>query len=88
MGETVRISHTSDMIINDLVSLTGKSKIAVLDEALESYYFHLSMKVIQDQYKNLKSNSKQWKEELTERNELEGTLMDGLENDEDFKGFE
>lgn len=79
MASTVRISSHSDEIINELAAETGKSKIVIIDEALESYRFKERMRLLDEQYEKLRSDEKAWQQELTERAELDGTTGDGLE---------
>ena len=81
MALTARISQNSDLIIQDLVLKTGKTKIEIINEALESYRYQERMRMLNEQYERLRSDKKAWEQELTEREELEGTLMDGLENE-------
>jgi hypothetical protein len=78
MAHTARISPTSDAIIHELANKTGKSKIVIIEEALESYRFRERMRLFNESYEHLKADKKKWAEELKDRNELEGTLMDGL----------
>lgn len=82
MALTARISPTSDAIIHELASATGKSKILIIEEALESYRFHERMRLFNESYGKLRSDKKRWDEELEERKELEGTLRDGLYDDQ------
>lgn len=77
MSLTARISSDSDRIIKELVDMTGKSKIKIIDEALKSYRFRERMRVLNEQYEKLRLNKKAWGAELQERKELEGTLADG-----------
>jgi predicted DNA-binding protein len=79
MGSTVRISSRSDQIIDELVEETGKSKIVIIDEALECYRFKERMRLLDEQYEKLRSDPNAWKQEEEERKELDGTLNDGLE---------
>ena len=81
MSTTVRISNNSDVIIQDLVRKTGKSKVEIIDEALESFRFHERMRILNDQYEALRLDEHAWGQELKDRKELEGTLADGLENE-------
>ena len=81
MALTARISQNSDAIIQEIVSKTGKTKIEIIDEALESYRYHERMRVLNEQYESLRSDEKAWGEELKERQELDGTLIDGLDNE-------
>ncbi|MBA3720849.1 MAG: ribbon-helix-helix protein, CopG family [Parachlamydiaceae bacterium] len=81
MALTARISPHSDAIIHELVNKTGKSKIEIIEEALESYRFRERMRLFNESYERLRSNKKEWAKELADRDELEGTLMDGLEDE-------
>jgi predicted transcriptional regulator len=81
MALTVRISSASDAIIHELVNKTGKSKIEIIEEALESYRFRERMRLFNESYDRLKADKTAWAQELEERDELEGTLMDGLEDE-------
>ena len=79
MGQTVRISPESDDIIKELAAKKGKSKIIIIQEALEAYRFADRMQQFNESYERLRSDPEAWKQELEEREELEGTLMDGLD---------
>lgn len=81
MALTARISPASDAIIHELVAKTGKSKIVIIEEALESYRFRERMRLFNESYERLRANKKMWASELKEREELEGTLNDGLEDE-------
>ncbi len=60
---------------------TKKTKIQIIEEALESYRFRERMRLFNASYVKLRSNRKAWNQELKERSELEGSLSDGFEND-------
>lgn len=81
MAQTARISTRSDQIIREIVSLTGMSKIEVIESALETYRHHERMRLLNESYTQLRSQKTAWKDELKEREELEGTLNDGFEED-------
>jgi hypothetical protein len=81
MAHVARISPLSDSIIHELVDKTGKSKIVIIEEALESYRFHERMRLFNESYEKLRADKEMWEEELKEREELEGTLSDGLEDE-------
>lgn len=79
MALTARISVDTDRILRELVQFTGKSKVEIIEDALKSYRFHERMRLLNDEYERLRSNKEAWAEELGERKELEGSLLDGLE---------
>lgn len=81
MALTARISPSSDDIIHEMVNKTGKSKIVIIEEALELYRFRERMRLFNESYERLKSDKKKWTKELEERNELEEMLGDGLEDE-------
>lgn len=79
MGLTARISPESDSIIEELSEKTGKSKIIIIQEALECYRFQERMRLFNESYDRLNADKDVWGQELKERESLEGTLLDGLE---------
>lgn len=81
MAQTARISRRSDLIIQEMISLTGHSKVEVIEHALETYRRNERMRLMNEAYKSLHSNKTAWEEELKEREELEGTIADGLEEE-------
>ncbi len=79
MAQTARISPRTDAIIQEMAALTGKSKVEVIELALEIYRRSERMRLMNEGYERLRSNQESWNEELKEREEWEGTLTDGLE---------
>lgn len=53
---TVRISQTSDAIIHELANKTGKPKILIIEEALESYRYRERMRLFNESYKKLQGS--------------------------------
>ena len=81
MAQTARISRRSDSIIEEMVLLTGRSKVEVIELALEIYRRNERMHLLNESYQQMRSDKTAWDEELQERHELEGTLGDGLEEE-------
>lgn len=81
MARTARISPTSEIIIQEMVTRTGKSQIEVIEEALKLYRFRERMHEFNEAYADLQRDEKAWAGELAEREEWEGTLMDGLSDE-------
>ena len=79
MALIAKISPRSNAIINEIAAKTGKNKITIIQEALETYRYKERMRLLNEEYESLRTNNKLWKQELEERKELEGTLLDGLE---------
>jgi hypothetical protein len=78
MAETARISPRSDIIIQEMVLLTGKSKVEVIEHALETYRRQERMRLLNEGYERLLDDKDAWAMELKDREELEGTINDGL----------
>ncbi len=81
MAQTARISQRSDYLIQEIGVLTQKSKIEIIESALETYRHHERMRLFNESYNMLAKNKNAWKEEMEERKALEGTLEDGIEED-------
>lgn len=78
---SARISQESDAIIEEIINETGKSKIVVIEEALKLYRFRERMRLFNESYERLRSDKKLWNQELKVREDLDGTLNDGLEDE-------
>lgn len=79
MAQTARISSRSNAIISEISSLTGNSKVEIIEKALETYRRIERLRLMNDDYSRLKSNQSEWEEELKDRKDLEGTNYDGFE---------
>lgn len=79
MAMTARMTKRADDLATKLSYTTGKDKAHVIELALEKLYHEERMRLFNEAYSNVKSNGKLWKIEEGERSELEGTLLDGLE---------
>lgn len=51
---------------------------SVLDEAIEQYRRDMFFRELNESYVRLQADLEGWKEELAERQEWDGTLLDGL----------
>jgi len=81
MAQTARISPRSDSIIQEMSLLTGKSKVEIIESALETYRHNERMRLLNHSYRELSKDKKAWDEELEDRKILEGSLGDGFEED-------
>ncbi len=81
MAQTARISQKSDEIADELQAITGKSKVAIIEIALEEYRYREKMRLYNEAYAKMRSDTTAWKDEMKERAELEGTVADGLEDE-------
>lgn len=78
MSKIVRVSDRSDSIIKEIALRTGKAKTEVIELALETYRRVERMNALNEGYKKLRDDKESWEKELKKRDELEGTLLDGL----------
>jgi hypothetical protein len=76
---TVRITKTSHDTLKQLADRSGRPMQDLLDEAVEELRRKQFFEELNAAYARLKSDPKQWKEELAERAAWEATLRDGLE---------
>ena len=53
----------------------------ILDEAIDQYQRNKFLDEVNAAYARLRADPKAWKEELAERKDWDGTLMDGLEHE-------
>lgn len=81
MAQTARISEKSNEIAEELHSITGKSKVAIIEIALEEYRFRERMRLFNQAYHQLRNDETAWAEETAERMVWEGTLGDGLDDE-------
>jgi predicted transcriptional regulator len=78
---TAKISALSARRLHRLQSLYHKPKTVIIDLALKNYENQILLDEINEGYARLKADKKAWKEELQERQELEGTIGDGLSDE-------
>ena len=75
---TVRIANSTREVLDEIASKEGRSKSAVLADAVERYRRECFFKSINDGYAKLKKDEKAWEDELEERELWDSTLADGL----------
>jgi predicted transcriptional regulator len=78
---TAKISAQSARRLDRLQRLYRKPKTAIIDIALKKYEDQILLDQINEGYARLKDDKKAWEEELKERQELEGTIGDGLSDE-------
>ena len=79
---TAKISPRTTAILNRLQQRYHKPKTVLIDLALKKYEDQILLEEINEGYARLKANKKAWEEELEERREIEGTVGDGIEDDQ------
>ena len=76
---TVRIENSTREALDEIVSKEGRSRSAVLADAVERYRKERFFKSIDDGYAKLKQDKEAWEDEQQERGLWDSTLADGLE---------
>lgn len=76
---TAKISPKAACILERLQHRYHKPKTVLIDLALKKYEDQILLEEINEGYARLKADKKAWEEELKERQELEGTVEDGLD---------
>lgn len=79
---TAKISPGTASILERLQRRYHKPKTVLIDLALKKYEDQILLEEINAGYARLKADKKAWEEELEERRELEGTVGDGIEDDQ------
>lgn len=78
---TAKISALSARRLDRLQRIYHQPKTIIIDLALKKYEDQILLDEINEGYARLKADKKAWKEELEEREELEGTIGDGLSDE-------
>jgi predicted transcriptional regulator len=75
---SIRISRQTKATLQELAKLKRKPVGKVLDEAIEQYRRATFLDQANTAYARLRKDRKAWNEELADRAELDGALMDDL----------
>jgi hypothetical protein len=78
---TAKISPNAVRTLERLQRRYHKPKTVIIDMALKKYEEQILLEEINEGYARLKADKKAWEEEIEERQELEGTVGDGLEDE-------
>ncbi|HVD16103.1 MAG TPA: toxin-antitoxin system protein [Actinomycetota bacterium] len=78
MSTTVRVTERTHAVLRELATSTGEPLQRVLEQAVEQYRRDLFFADLHSAYARLADDPAAWREELAEREELDGTLADGL----------
>lgn len=79
MAVQVRVNESTHILIRDLANEIGESMQSVVDKAVQRYKRELFLESLNEDFRNLRENSEDWKAELEERKLWENTLLDGDE---------
>src|SRR4029453_16719232 len=77
----IRISPKSKAALRALAKRAGKPMQTILDEAIDQYQREKFLDEVNAAYARLRADPKAWKEELAERQDWNGTLLDGLDSE-------
>jgi predicted DNA-binding protein len=75
---TVRVTEHTHKVLHELSQATGEPMQQVLEEAVERYRRERFFADLHAAYERLAGDQVAWQDELVERAELDGTLVDGL----------
>lgn len=79
MSTTVRISDQTRDNLRELARRSGESMQTLLDRAVEQYRRSRFFADVDAAYAALRADPESWSEELAEREALDGTLADDLD---------
>ncbi|HEY3204001.1 MAG TPA: toxin-antitoxin system protein [Thermoanaerobaculia bacterium] len=77
----VRIDAQTDSKLSEIAAETGRAKKEILASAVERERRETILQSMNAGFAALRSNRTVWAEELSERELLDSTLMDGLANE-------
>lgn len=80
----VRLNQTSNRRLAELSKKSGKSKQAIVEKALEEYHKKQFFESLDKSFAALQENEENWRDELDERRELESSLSDGLNSNNEW----
>jgi hypothetical protein len=78
----VSITEASYQVLKALAEHTGDSETSVLEKALDAYRRKVFFDQLNQGYAELRTDADAWKEHLTEREQWDATLLDGLDPDQ------
>lgn len=77
-AKLVRISGEDHSLLRRVAKRDGKSLAQVVRDAIRAYERKKFWDECEERWRALRADPKAWAEELAERKQLDGTLMDGL----------
>ena len=78
-GVTMKISRETHRLIESVARHEGKSMQDVVEQAVEAYRRAQMLRETNQAYRRLRRGRQAWRGETAEREILEGTLADGLQ---------
>jgi len=79
---TVRIPRETYEQLREMAAQLGQPMTTVMDEAIKEYKRELFFRQVEDDYRRLQGDPVAWQEYLADKEELDGSLMDDLEDEE------
>ena len=80
----VRLSESAYKLLRQIAEEDGISLQAAADAAIDEYDRQRFFEKANTAYRRLRNDPEAWEHELRERRELEGTLMDDIDDAEDW----
>jgi len=76
---TTRITEGDRRILQELAARSGKQQQQILHEALDAYRRAVFLAAVNEGFAKLREDPGEWRAELDERRQWEGTLEDGAD---------
>jgi len=78
MTKLTRISSETDRNLDELAEVSGLSKVAILEKAVEAYLRDQFLKKANEEFAYIKAHPELWSVELEEQQDWDITLHDGM----------
>ncbi len=85
MSKMIRMTEETSGYLDELAKETSKPKQDLLAQAIWELYKRNFFERLNEAYINLKKDPVAWEEELAERRLWDVTLLDGLNEDNDYE---
>ena len=83
---TIRVSRETHATLRRLAAERGESIQSTIDRVVEEYRRRQILEATNAAYARLREDPEEWAEIQRERAEWDGTLLDGLDPDEEWTG--
>lgn len=80
-GATVRLPDPTRVILKELADQTGEPIQVIVARAVEAFRRQRILELTNAAYAALHADESAWQEEMAEREDWDGTLADGLEDE-------
>lgn len=79
----VRVSASTHELLKLLANEAGKSMQEIIDNAVADYRRNAFLRGLNDDFRALRQNESAWQEHKADISDWEGTISDGLEEDDE-----